>query len=88
MNCISKRFRYGEFEVCLETGRIARQASGAVLASMGDTSVLVTVVASREPSDRDFLPLTVDYEEKNLFRRSHPRRFFLSARDDRPKKRF
>ena len=82
MNRISKSFRYGEFEVYLETGRIARQASGAVLASMGDTSVLVTVVASREPSDRDFLPLTVDYEEKTYSAGRIPGGFF--KREGRP----
>jgi polyribonucleotide nucleotidyltransferase len=82
VNRISKSFRYGEFEVSLETGRIARQASGAVLASMGDTSVLVTVVASREPSDRDFLPLTVDYEEKTYSAGRIPGGFF--KREGRP----
>ena len=82
MNRISKSFRYGEFDVCLETGRIARQASGSVLASMGDTSVLVTVVASREPSDRDFLPLTVDYEEKTYSAGRIPGGFF--KREGRP----
>jgi polyribonucleotide nucleotidyltransferase len=82
VNRISKSFRYGEFEVGLETGRIARQASGAVLASMGDTSVLVTVVASREPSDRDFLPLTVDYEEKTYSAGRIPGGFF--KREGRP----
>ena len=64
MNSISKKFQYGEHELHLETGRIARQASGSIFASMGDTTVLITVVAATEPSDRDFLPLTVDYEEK------------------------
>jgi len=82
VNRISKSFRYGEFEVSLEIGRIARQASGAVLASMGDTSVLVTVVASREPSDRDFLPLTVDYEEKTYSAGRIPGGFF--KREGRP----
>ena len=82
MNRISKSFRYGEFEVCLETGRIPRQASGAHLASKGDTSVLVTVVASREPSDRDFLPLTVDYEEKTYSAGRIPGGFF--KREGRP----
>ena len=82
MNRISKSFRYGEFEVHLETGRIARQASGAVLASMGDTSVLVTVVASREPSDRSFLPLTVGYEEKTYSAGRIPGGFF--KREGRP----
>ncbi|MBO67681.1 MAG: polyribonucleotide nucleotidyltransferase [Acidiferrobacteraceae bacterium] len=82
MKSISKSFRYGEHEVHLETGRIARQASGAVVASMGDTSVLVTVVASREASDRDFLPLTVDYEEKTYAAGKIPGGFF--KREGRP----
>ncbi|MBX6422774.1 polyribonucleotide nucleotidyltransferase [Thermosulfurimonas sp. F29] len=47
----------------LETGRVARQAHGAVLVSHGDTVVLVTVVASEETRDIDFLPLTVEYQE-------------------------
>jgi len=64
LNAIVKEFSYGAQQIRLETGRIARQANGAVLASMGDTSVLVTVVARRESSDRDFFPLTVDYEER------------------------
>ena len=46
-----QRFAYGQHEVTLETGRIARQASGAVLAAMGDTRVLATVVASQRASD-------------------------------------
>ena len=82
MNCISKTFQYGEQEVRLETGRIARQATGAVLASMGDTSVLVTVVASKDPTDRDFLPLTVDYEEKTYSAGRIPGGFF--KREGRP----
>ena len=65
MNAIVKEFSYGAQQIRLETGRIARQANGAVLASMGDTSVLVTVVARRESSDRDFFPLTVNYQEKS-----------------------
>ncbi len=48
----------------LETGRLAKQASGAVVVRYGDTVVLSTVVASSEPKDLDFFPLTVNYEEK------------------------
>ncbi|HJP46117.1 MAG TPA: polyribonucleotide nucleotidyltransferase, partial [Arenicellales bacterium] len=66
----------------LETGRIARQATGAVLASMGETVVLASVVAAREPSDRDFLPLTVDYEEKTYSAGRIPGGFF--KREGRP----
>jgi polyribonucleotide nucleotidyltransferase len=60
-----KTFQYGEHTVTLETGHIARQATGAVMVSMGDTMVLVTVVAGKEPdADRDFFPLTVHYQER------------------------
>ena len=52
-------------EMSFETGRLARQAGGAVLVSYGDTVVLVTVTASPEPREGiDFFPLTVDYEER------------------------
>jgi polyribonucleotide nucleotidyltransferase len=77
-----KEFEYGPHKIRLETGRIARQAGGAVLASMGDTSVLVTVVARREPSDRDFFPLTVDYEERTYSAGRIPGGFF--KREGRP----
>ena len=50
---ITQSFQYGSHTVTLETGEIARQASGACLASMGDTVVLVTVVAQREPMPQD-----------------------------------
>ena len=77
-----QRFAYGQHEVTLETGRIARQASGAVLAAMGDTRVLVTVVASQRASDRDFFPLTVDYEERTYSAGRIPGGFF--KREGRP----
>ncbi len=48
----------------LETGRLAKQANGAVMAKYGDTAVLCTVTASSEPKDLDFFPLTVNYEER------------------------
>ena len=52
-------------KLVLETGRVARQADGAVLASWGETTVLATVVAAREPKPgQDFFPLTVHYQEK------------------------
>lgn len=47
----------------IETGRVAKQAHGAVMVSCGDTVVLVTVVASEETREMDFLPLTVEYQE-------------------------
>ena len=56
---------WGGRKLTLETGKIARQADGAVLATYGETKVLATVVAAKEPREGvDFLPLTVDYQEK------------------------
>jgi polyribonucleotide nucleotidyltransferase len=65
MAVVTKEFKFGDHTVQLETGEIARQATGAVKVSMGDTVVLVTVVASKkEVEGRDFFPMTVDYTEK------------------------
>lgn len=65
MTVIKKSFRYGNHTVTLETGRIARQATAAVMVSMDDTVVLVTVVCADGVSeDRDFFPLTVNYQER------------------------
>ena len=61
---IKKTFRYGEHDVTLETGRIARQATAAVYVTMGDTVVLVTVVGADKGGDKDFFPLTVNYQER------------------------
>ena len=65
MKQIKKSLQYGKQIITLETGIIARQATGAVVVSMGDTVVLVTVVAKRETVlERDFFPLTVNYQER------------------------
>ncbi len=65
MSAIKKTFTYGRQQVTLETGEIARQAGGAVLVSIEDTVVLVTVVAKTDVKPgQDFFPLTVDYQEK------------------------
>jgi polyribonucleotide nucleotidyltransferase len=64
VTAIKKSFRYGNHTVTLETGRIARQATASVLVSMDDTVVLVTVVGVDSPTDRDFFPLTVNYQER------------------------
>ncbi len=65
MNPVKKTFQYGRHQVTLETGEIARQATGAVIVNMDDTVVLVTVVAKNEVKPgQDFFPLTVDYMEK------------------------
>ena len=58
---------WGRRCLILETGRIARQADGAVLASYGDTAVLCTAVAQKVPREGiDFFPLTVNYQEKTF----------------------
>ncbi len=62
---IKKQFKYGEHNVTLETGLIARQADAAVMVNMDDTVVLVTVVVEKKLKQlRDFFPLTVNYQEK------------------------
>lgn len=65
MTAVKKSFRYGDHTVTLETGVVARQATAAVMISMDETVVLVTVVGQDSNSeDRDFLPLTVNYQER------------------------
>lgn len=82
MNKIVKTFQYGEHTVTLETGAMARQADGTVLASMGDTVVMVTVVGRKEKSSFNFFPLTVEYEERNYAAGKIPGGFF--KREGRP----
>ena len=66
MNPVTKTFQYGNHTVTLETGRIARQATGAVLCSVDQTSVLCTVVAAKDVREgQDFFPLGVHYQEKS-----------------------
>ena len=80
---ISKSFQYGNHEVTLETGEIARQAGGAVMVSMGGTVVLVAAVAaSKAREGQDFFPLTVDYQEKFYSAGRIPGGFF--KREGRP----
>ena len=65
MTAVKKEFKFGDHVVTLETGEIARQATGAVMISMGETVVLVTAVAEKSAAPgRDFFPLTVNYQEK------------------------
>lgn len=65
MTAVKKTFRYGDHTVTLETGVIARQATAAVMVSMDETMVLVTVVGQESNNEgRDFLPLTVNYQER------------------------
>ena len=69
MNPITKTVNFGRNKLTVETGRIARQADGAVLVRLDDTVVLVTVVGKKEVKPgQDFFPLTVDYQEKTYVR--------------------
>jgi polyribonucleotide nucleotidyltransferase len=80
---VTKTFQYGDRTVRLETGEIARQASGAVLASMGDTVVLAAVVAAKQAKPgQDWFPLTVDYQERTHAAGRIPGGFF--KREGRP----
>jgi len=82
-NKVTKSFQYGQHKITLETGEIARQASGAVLVSMEDTVVLATVVAKKDAKPgQDFFPLTVDYIEKSYAAGRIPGGFF--KREGRP----
>jgi len=83
MAAIKRSFEYGPRTVVLETGEIARQATAAVMASMGDTVVLVSVVGNKTAiPGRDFLPLTVDYQERTYAAGKIPGGFF--KREGRP----
>src|SRR5476649_1934174 len=82
-NKVTKTFQYGQHQVTLKTGEIARQASGAVLVSIEDTVVLATVVARKDAKPgQDFFPLTVDYVEKTYAAGKIPGGFF--KREGRP----
>ena len=80
---IKKSFQYGDLTVTMEAGEIARQASGAVMISMGDTVVFVTAVCSKESEPgRDFFPMTVNYQERTYAAGKIPGGFF--RREGRP----
>ncbi|NLB14281.1 MAG: polyribonucleotide nucleotidyltransferase, partial [Gammaproteobacteria bacterium] len=83
---VTKTFQYGNHQVTLETGEIARQAGGAVIVKMSDTVVLVSVVGSKTAREGvDFFPLTVDYQEKFYAGGRIPGGFF--KREARPSER-
>lgn len=83
MNPIVKQFKYGQHTVTLETGAIARQATSAVMASMDDTTVFVSVVAKKNVKEgQDFFPLTVNYQERTYAAGRIPGGFF--KREGRP----
>ena len=82
-NKVSKSFRFGNHDVTLTTGEIARQATGACICQMDDTVVLATVVTKKETKPgQDFFPLTVDYIEKTYAAGKIPGGFF--KREGRP----
>lgn len=83
MKSIKKSIAYGRHQLTLETGEIARQAHGAVMVTMDDTVVLVTVVGAKKVKQgQDFFPLTVDYQEKSYAAGRIPGSFF--RREGRP----
>ena len=83
MTVFKKSFQYGSNTLKLETGEMARQASAAVVASLGDTVVLCTAVAAKQAAPgRDFFPLTVNYQEKTYAAGRIPGGFF--KREGRP----
>ncbi len=83
MKKVTKQFQFGEQQVTLETGRVAKQATGAVLVTMGNTVVLCTAVGVKQPRPgQNFLPLTVNYQEKTYAAGKIPGGFF--RREGRP----
>ena len=83
MESYKKTVNLGNQEILLETGKVARQATGAVLATCGNTQVLATVVVGKAPGDhQDFFPLTVNYQEKTYATGKIPGGFF--KREGRP----
>ncbi len=83
MSHYKKTLSYGKHQLTLETGEIAKQSSGAVMVSLDDTVVLVTVVGRKDAKpDQDFFPLTVDYQERTYAAGKIPGGFF--KREGRP----
>jgi polyribonucleotide nucleotidyltransferase len=83
VNSVKKTVQFGDHQLSLETGKVARQAGGAVIASLGETSVLVTVVGKKEVNPgQDFFPLTVNYQERTYSAGKIPGGFF--KREGRP----
>ena len=83
MSSVKKSFQYGQHQVTIETGEVARQADGSVVVSMADTVVLVTAVARKDADpNKDFFPLTVNYVEKTYAAGRIPGGFF--KREGRP----
>ena len=82
MSKVTKTFQYGDREFTLETGEIARQADACVIASCGDTQVMVSAVSKITGEPKDFMPLTIDVEERTYAAGRIPGGFF--RREGRP----
>ena len=83
LNLVTKEFQFGDERVVLETGRVAKQANGAVMVTIGDTVVLCTVVGTKTArAGQAFFPLTVNYQEKTYAAGKIPGGFF--RREGRP----
>ncbi len=83
MNSVKKSIQYGDHTLSLETGKVARQATGSIIASLGETSVMVTVVGKKNVKlGQDFFPLTVNYQERTYSAGKIPGGFF--KREGRP----
>ncbi len=83
MSHYKKTISFGKHQLTFETGEIARQATGAILVSLDDTVVLVTVVGAKNAkAEQDFFPLTVDYQERTYAAGKIPGGFF--KREGRP----
>lgn len=83
MTIVKKTFQYGQHPVTIETGSVARQATGAVSVRMGDTVILVTAVGvENDKTERDFFPLTVNYQERSYAAGKIPGGYF--KREGRP----
>ena len=82
MSYVRETATVGDVEITFETGKMAKQASGAIVISCGDSVALVTAVGSKSPRDRDFLPLTCEYQEKFYAAGKVPGSFF--RREGRP----
>ena len=79
MNPVTKTFQFGDYEVSIETGKVAKQATGSVVVTMGETVVLTTVVGAKSARPgQDFFPLTVNYQEKTYAAGKIPGGFFPS----------
>ena len=77
LNPITKQFQFGDQQVSIETNKIAKQATGSVVVTIGDTVVLTTVVGAKSARPgQDFFPLTVNYQEKTYAAGKIPGGFF------------